>query len=145
MAKTVSKMCAVCKKDLPFDRFHRLGRNGHQAYCKDCRRLRDATLYRKNVQRIVAQKRALQAKRREWHWKMKEGQPCSDCGGSFHPVAMQWDHPEGSEKKGNVATMLQRVSRRRFLEELEKCELVCANCHAVRSFNRVQQKYGSRK
>jgi hypothetical protein len=72
-----------------------------------------------------------------WFRGLKEGRPCSDCGGVFHPVAMQWDHPPGVEKIADVA-FLYRGSRARVLREIEKCELVCANCHAIRTFMRRQ-------
>jgi len=50
---------------------------------------------------------------------------------------MQWDHLPGTAKKREVSNMVLRGFRRRtILEEIAKCELVCANCHAVRTFNR---------
>ncbi len=40
-------------------------------------------------------------------------------------------------KKHEVSNMVRRGFRRAtILEEIAKCELVCANCHAVRTFNR---------
>ncbi len=54
----------------------------------------------------------------------------------FHPAAMQWDHKPGVEKTTDVANWRTRTSKRRVLEEIAKCELVCANCHAVRTFLR---------
>lgn len=51
---------------------------------------------------------------------------------------MQWDHPPGVEKLAHVAE-LYRGRRDRVLTEIAKCELVCANCHAVRTHERRQQ------
>jgi hypothetical protein len=48
-------------------------------------------------------------------------------------MAMQWDHISEESKSGNVADIVRRHDRRRVLEEIEKCELVCANWHAVRT------------
>jgi hypothetical protein len=59
-----------------------------------------------------------------------------NCGGAFHPAAMQWDHRPGTVKLADVSDLRTRTSKRRVLEEIEKCELVCANCHAVRTFLR---------
>jgi hypothetical protein len=47
---------------------------------------------------------------------------------------MQWDHLPEFEKKAALGTLVRHGSRRQVLEEIAKCELVCANCHAVRSF-----------
>jgi len=49
--------------------------------------------------------------------------PCMDCGGTFHPSAMTFDHRPGTNK----------------VKDLAKCDLVCANCHAVRTFQRREE------
>ena len=48
---------------------------------------------------------------------------------------MQWDHKPGFEKLGDVSDFWGR-SRSEVLAEIAKCDLVCANCHAVRTFDR---------
>jgi hypothetical protein len=63
-----------------------------------------------------------------------------DCGGSFHPAAMQWDHI-GTDKRINISDAVHKGwSRARILTEIAKCELVCSNCHAVRTWTRRQQR-----
>jgi hypothetical protein len=55
---------------------------------------------------------------------------------------MHWDHLPEAEKQGEVSILMKRTqSRRRVLEEIAKCELVCANCHAVRSFERRRSSF----
>ena len=71
-----------------------------------------------------------------WYRDLNANTPCTDCGGIFHPAAMTWDHLPGYEKVDNVGAMLTRHSRAKLLREIAKCELVCANCHAVRSYER---------
>lgn len=60
--------------------------------------------------------------------------PCSDCGGSFAPCVMQFDHVRG-EKKRHVSKMVM-FSPDTIAAEIAKCDLVCANCHALRTFVR---------
>lgn len=48
---------------------------------------------------------------------------------------MQFDHTEDN-KLFNVSKMMGNVSDKRLLDEIAKCELVCANCHAVRTYSR---------
>lgn len=68
--------------------------------------------------------------------KFKESKPCSDCGISYPYFVMQFDHI-GVGKKANVAAMASGgYSEKAMLEEISKCELVCANCHAIRTFER---------
>ncbi|MDE3102721.1 MAG: hypothetical protein KGJ98_10850 [Chloroflexota bacterium] len=67
---------------------------------------------------------------------LKAGKPCTDCGKLFPIAAMQWDHLPGYQKSGDISAMT-RVTREEVLEELAKCELVCVNCHALRTLRRA--------
>ena len=62
--------------------------------------------------------------------KMREG--CVDCGYKGHPAALDFDHLPGFSKKAEISTMF-RASLEDLMEEVAKCEVVCANCHRVRS------------
>lgn len=62
---------------------------------------------------------------------------CSDCGYKGHPVALHFDHING-EKSWCVSEM-KSFGKARILEEVEKCEIVCANCHAVRTHYEREQ------
>ena len=66
--------------------------------------------------------------------EVKLASGCVDCGYSEHAEALQFDHVRG-EKKFNVG-ISYTFSMERVLAEIEKCEVVCANCHAVRTANR---------
>lgn len=63
---------------------------------------------------------------------LKEAQPCTDCGRWYPYYVMQFDHARG-EKLFTMARIHKVGGREAFLKELEKCDLVCANCHAVRT------------
>ena len=58
--------------------------------------------------------------------------PCTDCGNSYHPVAMDFDHVRGI-KLGEIAAMIRNVSFDKLKAEIDKCEIVCAVCHRIRS------------
>jgi len=63
-----------------------------------------------------------------------KNRPCIDCGAVLPPVAMDFDHVRG-EKVASIAQMRSQAWER-VLVELTKCELVCANCHRVRTTDR---------
>ena len=131
----MSKRCGRCGEEKPLTDFHRR-RGGHQAWCIPCRRGYDAEYHRKMRERRIAQAKARRTAFMAWYVALKEGKPCSDCGGVFHSAAMQWDHRPGSIKEDDVANLRNSTSRRLILLEIAKCDLVCANCHAVRTFLR---------
>jgi hypothetical protein len=62
---------------------------------------------------------------------LKSTTPCLDCGGSFKPCQMDFDHTGATLKKANIAQLVGGRSDV-LVEELSKCHLVCANCHRVR-------------
>jgi hypothetical protein len=133
----MEKLCGRCGRTLPLSEFHRFG-EGHQPWCKACKKEYAAAHYVRNRERRVAYHRRQRQEAAAWYLSLKAGRPCTDCGGVFHPAAMQWDHPPDVEKVADVAR-LYGGSRARVLEEIAKCELVCANCHAVRTYERRRQ------
>jgi hypothetical protein len=60
--------------------------------------------------------------------------PCMDCGRKFPPVAMDFDHVR-EEKHFNIS-MARDKPAYAILEELKKCDLICACCHRVRTERR---------
>lgn len=65
-----------------------------------------------------------------------KNKPCMDCGNSFPPYVMDFDHVEG-EKKGCVSKLAHaRMSLEKLQQEIDKCEVVCSNCHRIRTHNR---------
>lgn len=67
---------------------------------------------------------------------LKEASPCADCGQFYPYYIMEFDHRSGTDKVDNISRLLQRSNTATVLAEIEKCDLVCANCHAERTFAR---------
>lgn len=70
---------------------------------------------------------------RDWIRTLKSS-PCRDCGGSFPPEAMDFDHV--ADNKVDGISQMWSWGRDKVLAEIEKCELVCANCHRERTIQR---------
>lgn len=67
-----------------------------------------------------------------------KAKPCMDCGVSYPPYVMDFDHVRG-EKVRNVAKLSQFSSEAKLLDEIAKCDLVCSNCHRERTWQRKQE------
>jgi len=61
--------------------------------------------------------------------EMKSTSCCLDCGGSFAPCQMDFDHLRA--KVANIACLVEGPAAQ-LQFELRKCHLVCANCHRIR-------------
>jgi hypothetical protein len=68
--------------------------------------------------------------------KIKESMPCADCNNYYPYYVMQFDHYDG-DKTGNISDLIHNHSIEQALEEIAKCVLVCANCHAHRTWLRL--------
>ncbi len=66
--------------------------------------------------------------------------PCSDCGQRFHPAAMDFDHVRGKKRMDICRLRKHKVSLKTVLSEISKCDLVCSNCHRIRTYNRRLRK-----
>jgi len=78
-------------------------------------------------------KRECRRRDREWFISLKN-KPCVDCGRSFPACCMDFDHIDGN-KQFSVGKGLFG-SKTKLLIEISKCELVCANCHRIRTEQR---------
>lgn len=67
--------------------------------------------------------------------KLERG--CIVCGYNEHPAALQFDHLDPETKNFTIANVISGgMCISTLLEEIEKCEVVCANHHAVRTYER---------
>lgn len=67
---------------------------------------------------------------------LKESNPCTDCGVYYPAIVMEFDHTN-SDKIDSVARLINSGNRTKIYEEIAKCELVCANCHRLRTLSRL--------
>jgi len=59
--------------------------------------------------------------------------PCFDCGDAYPPYVMDFDHVRGTKVKNVSRMIVETVPFTRIMEEISKCDLVCANCHRERT------------
>lgn len=71
--------------------------------------------------------------------ELKASTPCMDCKESYPYYVMDFDHVRGRKHK-NVMELIPTLSKKKIDEEIAKCEIVCSNCHRVRTHNRKSNK-----
>jgi hypothetical protein len=72
--------------------------------------------------------------------ELKKDVPCMDCGNKYPPYVMDFDHRPDSGKKHNIADLVKYCSVNKVLTEAKKCDIVCSNCHRIRTFKRKCKK-----
>ncbi|MFH8577202.1 hypothetical protein [Streptomyces zaomyceticus] len=94
-----------------------------------------------NIEHVQALGRAAQRKavdkRREIVSGIKTTRGCADCGFNAHLAALDFDHLDPKSKSKSVSWLVSHnAPMQRILDEIEKCEVVCANCHRIRTYER---------
>ncbi|MDQ3131648.1 MAG: hypothetical protein M3Q99_12925 [Acidobacteriota bacterium] len=102
--------------------------------CKDEVRKYNRLYYQQNRERLLknqAEKnRRFAVNRRKWLVDYKKTLKCVRCEES-HPATLTFHHKKDSEKSFEIANALKLgIGLKRLLAEIEKCEVLCANCHA---------------
>ena len=67
----------------------------------------------------------------------EKAHPCMDCGGTFPPECMDWDHRPDEDKLFNIGPNIL-LSKEKLDAEKAKCDLICANCHRIRTKKRKE-------
>jgi hypothetical protein len=125
----VLRECSRCNQLLPMELFNRCG-DGRQSWCRRC-----------FLGYHDANKAAASGRRRQRHLRAcefvrqyLEHTPCRDCG-EASLVVLEFDHVHA--KRDWVSRLTARgATLERIQEEIDRCEVVCVNCHRRRSARR---------
>ena len=106
--------------------------------CRPCRAAYKQEHYLANKKRYVAQaaarKKTLYLERTTYLIGYFADHPCVDCGES-DPVVLEFDHLR--DKEFDIGHALPYRSWSSILAEIEKCDVVCRNCHRRRESRRM--------
>ncbi len=113
--------CPKCNEKYDSQLFHnsKTRKTGKSLYCKSCERERVDVRRANNKQKFL---------------DFLKTQACIDCGNN-NPIVLEFDHREKkAARKYSIGLMLQdRISWKRILEEIAKCDVRCANCHRIKT------------
>lgn len=141
-----TKKCYACSIEKPITNFSfkNKAKSVRCAECKTCHKQYNAQWYQKN--KIIVSQRTKKTNKlyRERAYTIAnklKSVPCADCKQSFPPIAMDFDHLEQFTKDDCIAHMIYKGRNLDLiLAEIKKCEVVCAVCHRIRTYNRLQLK-----
>lgn len=148
-----TKYCQRCKEVKPKSDFNKKASraDGLNPWCRKCvsdyrkdryndrkaQGLEPATAQwqRDNKDKLNAIRNNKRAQIRDWIRALKMNKPCADCGKHYPPTCMDFDHRDPDQKEFNICGDATRelYSQEKILEEVAKCDIVCANCHRIRS------------
>jgi hypothetical protein len=107
--------------------------------CRPCRSAYHHKHYLANKQRYIEQarirKEGLRLERTIFLIDFFSRNPCIDCG-EADPVVLEFDHLDPALKEFNIGQALSHRAWSSIVAEIEKCEVVCSNCHRRRTARR---------
>ena len=137
------KRCGRCHADKPLTDYtthpnaRGPGKPKTDSYCKPCRAEYGREHYVKNKRRYIEKaaerSRRVIAERMLYIVSYLREHPCVDCG-ETDVVVLEFDHLR--EKEFGISVGITHYTWTRVLAEIEKCEVVCANCHRRRTAKR---------
>ena len=113
------KFCKTCKSKLSLDNFYSNGYNGkgkkYKPNCKSCEKDNKTNSHRENLLKALL--------------KLDRPFQCELCGYNKNSAALHFHHIDPELKSFEIAAAKSR-SLDSIVEEIKKCMLLCANCHA---------------
>jgi hypothetical protein len=133
------KRCTRCGEEKPVSEFGWKDRERGRlmSYCRPCVAANSREHYAANKPSY-----AVRTKRRKWQQRANrsnflveyfKSHPCSDCG-ETDPLVLDFDHLR--DKEFSIGDEFTSRPWREVLAEIEKCDVVCANCHRRRTARR---------
>ena len=130
------KLCSGCRVAKPVEEFNfRYRAKGiRHSYCRECGKRLTQSHYKRNKRSYLDRNTRAYQRHRELIRRIK-ARPCADCGIQYPYYVMDFDHREGEEKLFGLNSVA-RMTISGILREIEKCDVVCANCHRERTHRR---------
>lgn len=138
------KICGTCNQELDIVDFSLKDAktNKRHSKCKACQKEYSKKHYTEKkvdyLDKAKVNNKKYKKRNDELLVGLKEGKPCKDCGECYPHYVMDFDHLPNFQKSENVSKMKNSsFSAKAIIEEIKKCELVCANCHRERTWKRL--------
>jgi len=131
-----AKVCNICKQLKHIEEYHpnKVCKLRVVGTCKSCYKIRITKWYKDN--RDKRQQYANERNRsRKQFWIEYKGGKCEDCGGEFPPCVFDFHHEGLKDMNPSSAITMSFENQKK---ELDKCILLCANCHRIRHFDRKE-------
>ncbi len=135
------KQCNRCKVIKGVDCFNREAKNtakgmGRKGECRVCQREYGRLYYIRNRDRVKNFYKGRRAITQVQIMDYLKSHPCVDCK-EMDWVVLEFDHVRGVKYRGVSALVHNGYPWRTIEAEIAKCEVVCANCHRRRTYDRA--------
>lgn len=138
MAESETKICTKCKgeKDLLLFSARKKSKDGCASWCRSCYKTNWDKRYYENHQHYRNSHNKSRSKIRQHNaqkvFEYLRSHSCINCGES-DPVVLEFDHRNGDDKIESISNLIRASTWERIEAEIQKCDVLCANCHRRKS------------
>lgn len=132
------KTCSKCRQPKDVGNFCKSARmkDGLQSWCKACMTKNTLKRYRKDKIRFKTRNTRYKRDKCAKVYEYLQNYKCVDCG-EDRVAVLEFDHLDPTKKIAEVSTLCFGYSWEIILAEIKKCDVVCANCHKLRTAHRA--------
>lgn len=138
--KLLMKTCTKCKVEKELTCFSKRGDNKdkYQSWCKTCSYSHVNSTYKSKPhrkQQLKAWTKIYQEKAETFVYNFLKNNPCSQCG-ETNILTLQFDHLRDKKFEIGIA-VTQGYSLKSIEQEISKCQVLCANCHSIKTAHQL--------
>lgn len=135
------KVCTKCKlpKELKDFAIDKKKKDGHAYVCKQCHSIYMSSYYKRKKDKwnnTGINKKKIVDENKKRLLTFLQSSLCKDCGNSDSRV-LEFDHLH-SKKNGVPLLVKHGYCWDTIRKEIDKCEIVCCNCHRIRTLERMK-------
>jgi hypothetical protein len=134
-----TQVCNRCLSDKPVEAFNWRwkGLGIRQRTCRECQKQQKNNWYARNkethIANMVQNRQAKMEEGRAYIWNYLSTHSCVECGES-DPIVLEFDHIRGRKRMEVTRLVRSGYSIDMIQQEIDKCVVVCANCHKRRTY-----------
>jgi hypothetical protein len=137
------RTCTKCKQEKleKLFGFRNKSEGIRRADCLECYAKIKAKHYKKNKSKYMSAQQKARQRNRDFIRECLQNSSCTDCKNPDWRL-LEFDHVRGTKFAGiSEMCFTRKCSVEKIQEEIDKCDIVCANCHRLRSYARQENCY----
>ena len=144
-----TKKCTICKLDLPKTVEYFATRTDkkiltYQSSCRECHKKYRKIHYQNNKQKYIKKAAKYNDSIIIWFQDIKKKLKCFKCGEERWWV-LDFHHRDPSKKESSLSILSRKGSKKNILEEIQKCDVLCTNCHRDLHYQEKQASLAQRQ
>lgn len=129
----INKRCTKCSDTFNIEEFsikgkYKSGEIKYQSWCKSCTKKYKDIHYNVNKKYYIEKSSRYRDDFIKWFIDIKKTLECKFCGEDRYWV-LDFHHTDSKEKEYNISHLMRTTNKKKLLEEVDKCIVLCSNCH----------------